>query len=166
MNFPDVYGSGYIVKCTDLRLQYLLYTSSKDTKFRTWIGQWGGPEGTITWTCLATAEPPQEYDLPLAEGFTVAEQYHANTYSKDQCGRVHVMGWVHGAHGTNVTIATLPEGYRPVAEVYAPCYFSGEHEASPVIGRISINTEGAIFGHSDNLANMAYALFNLSFPAV
>lgn len=37
---------------------------------------------------LATATPPQEYDLPLAEGATSVGAGYKNTYSKDQFGIV------------------------------------------------------------------------------
>lgn len=155
MNFPDVYGSGYIVKCTDLRLQYLLYTSSKDTKVRIWIGQWGGPEGTIRWTCLAAAEPPQEYELPLDSGFI---NRSASLYSKDQFGRVFIRISVQtisdsaAIQGT-MTIANLPEGYRPKTGVVAPAFADGSGGGANVLVRPSgeilvYSSENSSFVHS------------------
>ncbi len=67
-----------------------------------WHG-WIGP--------YATAEPPQEYDLPLAAGVTGTAKYCI-----DQIGYVHIRGWVGGVDAIAAStplIATLPAGYRP-----------------------------------------------------
>lgn len=66
------------------------------------------------WAKLATATPPQEFDLPLAEGVTPVTSFK-NSYSKDQFGIVRVWFSVHfesiPASGTHVF--HLPEGFRP-----------------------------------------------------
>lgn len=63
---------------------------------------------------VAFATPPQEFDLPLAEGVTPVTGFK-NTYSKDQFGVVRVWFSTHfesiptsGAH-----VFYLPEGFRP-----------------------------------------------------
>lgn len=67
----------------------------------------------FSWIKLAPATPPQEFDLPLAEGYT------ANggcKYSKDQFGIVRVVGNINKSSGTfasNTPFATLPAGFRP-----------------------------------------------------
>ena len=64
------------------------------------------------WTKTALATPPQEFDLPLADGWSGWAKY-----SKDQFGRVLVYGLV--AKSTALisgdVIGTLPEGFRPSA---------------------------------------------------
>ena len=62
----------------------------------------------------ADATPPQEYDLPLAEGLT-GDCY----YSKTQEGLVLVrISIVVGAEvGAQAVIGTLPAGYRPANDV-------------------------------------------------
>ena len=64
------------------------------------------------WIPLATATPPQEFNLPLADGWSGWAKY-----SKDQFGRVLVYGLV--AKSTALisgdVIGTLPEGFRPSA---------------------------------------------------
>lgn len=59
------------------------------------------------WVEIATATPPQEYDLTLAEGLSGTAKY-----SKDQFGYVHVRGRVVGV-SVGKTISFLPEGFRP-----------------------------------------------------
>ncbi|MEG0541745.1 MAG: hypothetical protein RR528_05410, partial [Angelakisella sp.] len=63
-------------------------------------------------TVLATATPPQEFDLPLAAGFVTSDVI--STYSKDQFGFVHVSFKVVKSTGIAAgatTIATLPVGF-------------------------------------------------------
>ncbi len=68
------------------------------------IGVWQG------WERITTDVPPQEFDLPLAEGWNGWVKY-----SKDQFGRVLVYGLV--AKSTALlsgdVIGTFPEGFRP-----------------------------------------------------
>ena len=78
------------------------------------------------WIKLATATPPQEFDLPLAEGVTSIGAGYKNTYSKDQFGIVRVWFSVHfesiQASGTHVF--NLPEGFRPDSTCYAAAVLS------------------------------------------
>ena len=80
------------------------------------------PEWGAGWQKLATATPPQEYDLPLAEGVTKHESYDACGYTRDQFGQVIINLWVKttGPLADGSTIATLPAGYRPSNNVVTP----------------------------------------------
>lgn len=75
----------------------------------------GYPNWGNGWRQLATATPPQEFDLPLAEGVTTVGAGYKNVYSKDQFGIVRVWFSVHfdsiPTSGTHVF--NLPEGFRP-----------------------------------------------------
>ena len=100
----------------------------------------------------ADATPPQEYDLPLAEGITA--QVNA-TYCKTQEGIVFVAGWVQGA-ALSMTVATLPAGYRPqrVRQFAVPqSTVAGENDTA----RIEISSSGAIMliatSNEERLAN-------------
>ena len=66
------------------------------------------------WRLLATATPPQEFDLPLAEGVTPVTSFK-NSYSKDQFGIVRVWFSVRfeSIPEVNAPVFTLPEGFRP-----------------------------------------------------
>ena len=80
----------------------IAYTNASSSAGSIWTG----------WRPLATATPPQEFDLPLADGWSGWAKY-----SKDQFGRVLVYGLV--AKSTALisgdVIGTLPEGFRPSA---------------------------------------------------
>lgn len=61
---------------------------------------------------IATATPPQEYDLPLADGWTA---HRRSVYFKTQENIVIVCFQVKNetAQSGEVTLATLPAGFRP-----------------------------------------------------
>lgn len=75
---------------------------------------------------IATATPPQEYDLPLAEGATSVGAGYKNAYSKDQFGVVRV--WFSIRFETlpdvNETVFSLPEGFRPTTMCCGSAYLS------------------------------------------
>ena len=91
--------------------QIVSFLDNTGVKYRLAIGedQWGA------WKQISTATPPQEFDLPLAEGVTTVGAGYKNIYSKDQFGIVRVWFSVHfesiPASGTHVF--NLPEGFRP-----------------------------------------------------
>ncbi len=77
-------------------------------------GNWSNDLGFTGWESSATATPPQEFDLPLADGFDSAG--NASIYWKDQFGIVRVYVAVLKNSGTitnNEILGTLPEGFRP-----------------------------------------------------
>ena len=69
------------------------------------------------WVPIATATPPQEYDLPLAEGKVVNGSC---TYRKGQDGRLTLFVAVKRADGADLSgvegAFTLPVGYRPLRQ--------------------------------------------------
>lgn len=70
------------------------------------------------WFPLANATPPQEFDLPLAEGVSAV----SSAYWKDQFGVVtgHFNVLVSSSQtGSSPVIATLPEGFRPSRQANA-----------------------------------------------
>lgn len=98
------------------------------------------------WFPLANATPPQEFDLPLAEGLEPIEPCR---YSKDQFGRVLVnidctptTGSVSIGENQSLSIGTLPEGFRPAHYTSNACeVIVGQ---SRYIGTFDINEYGAI----------------------
>ena len=97
------------------------------------------------WRKLATATPPQEFDLPLAEGYT---QNNGCKYSKDQFNVVRVTFNLSKSAGTiagGEVVATLPAGFRP--KRYWACVAIGNNIPSdaatrhPVVVQVATNGE-------------------------
>lgn len=76
---------------------------------------------TIRWRRVATCNPPEVHELPLASGFPA--QSYANTYYKTQEGIVHLNFCIFRGESTafveRETICTMPEGYRPSTVIAA-----------------------------------------------
>lgn len=121
------------------------------------VGTWLG------WKMLATATPPQQFDLPLAEGLI---QSSASWYSKDQFNQVHVHGAISagsGSLGWDTLVATLPEGYRPSEKVEAAATFaSGGTSGS---GAVAVSADGTIKVFPDISATQKVVYFDLFFLA-
>ena len=88
---------------------------------------------------IATTTPPQEYDLPLAEGITALQPC---TYYKNQFGEVIVGGTVAGTISQDTIIGTLPVGYRPIEVIERPATIGTGSTRYP--GTIFINPYGVI----------------------
>lgn len=92
------------------RFGTLLLTTPRSSG-RTWVGQIWEHEFR-NWIRLATATPPEEHDLPLAEGVTRGKRC---VYSKAQDGLVVVRfsAKFPAAPSRQQIIGTLPVDYRP-----------------------------------------------------
>ena len=95
------------------------------------------PEWGAGWQKLATATPPEGYNLPLSDGISVQDGLSA-VYNKNQFGEVVVHGDLVGQMQNGSVIATLPAGFRPIytLEMPATCDFTA--------GRIQVNSAGEI----------------------
>ena len=115
------------------------YTGS--VYYRTFDG-----ESWHDWLSNATATPPEEIPLPLAEGITALQPC---TCYKNQFSEVTLGGCASGSVSDGATIATLPEGFRPGHPVERPASFtsSGNRYAGSVFitadGIVSIHTPAA-----------------------
>ena len=107
------------------------------------------------WEMAATATRPQEYELPLVDGFSIPEVGIKNRYYKDQFGRVMVDFAVSGAFNANehVHIATLPTGFIPSFVAHATAYnYTGE----PPVVAVWVDGSGKIFCHaSETISGVA-----------
>ena len=88
-------------------------------------------DGTTIHAALANkAEkaPPQEYDLPLAEGFFHYDKSTASSYAKADDGLVVVHLYCKRQDGASfggaVQLATIPAGYRPSHNVHTAAMLS------------------------------------------
>lgn len=104
-----------------------------------WVRTIKAPGTWTEWSRLATATKPQEFDLPLAEGVTALQPC---TYWKNQFGDVTIGGCAANGISDNITIATLPTGFRPAKAVERPATLSGGGER--YAGSVLIGTDGAI----------------------
>ena len=82
-----------------------------------------GPGHWSEWKTLATATPPQEFDLPLAEGWTGLAKYYK---TQENICFIELDILKNATIQNGEVLATLPEGFRPSylrmqpAIVYSP----------------------------------------------
>lgn len=100
------------------------------------VGEWN------KWIPFSLATPPQEYELPLAADIT---NYATSVYHKNQFNEVSVRVSVSATNAiqNGATIATLPEGFRPMKAIDtdATGYVSG---SSWFACRLVIQPSGAV----------------------
>ena len=95
---------------------------------------------------IATATPPQEFDLPLAEGF--ADNGGA-CYCKTQEGIVYVNAVLKSdttreATSVGCVVGTLPAGFRPSNPVYTATLFDTGDMGGRILGKLAVRTNGQI----------------------
>ena len=113
-----------------------------------WLRTIKAPGVWTPWRKISIATPPQEYSLPLTEGFTPITPC---TYRKNQFSEVFVGGSTDGTITDGTVIATLPEGFRPKQTVERPATFavSGAQAA----GSVTIMPDGNISAHGQSAAS-------------
>ena len=110
------------------------------------------------WVSYSTTTPPQEFNLPLAEGVSGLAKY-----SKDQFGRVQLRGWITGATANSV-VATLPSGFRLASEAHFIQAISSSTQNG--IARVVVRTDGTIYVELPQDGTLASGLsLQLSFAA-
>ena len=104
---------------------------------------------------LATATPPQEYDLPLAEGMSAVNPC---TYRKNQFSEVSVGGSASGTIEVGTAIATLPSGFRPQKTVERPAVYASANGAWTG-GTVAITTDGIVRAYGQiSATSVAFAV--------
>lgn len=121
------YGNGCKQTITDN------YQGITDTRVMSDVG----PGHWSEWKTLATATPPQEFSLPLADGIGGSARY-----IKTQESIVYIFGWITGAQ-LESEIAILPEGFRPKYNVVATTSASSNDTTNNSV-RIRFSTDGRI----------------------
>ena len=104
------------------------------------------------WKPFALATPPQEYDLPLADGVSDGGG-NVSRYWKNQFGEVGICVYVNATSlsGGVKTIATLPTGFRPTKDVVYPC---GTMTGSTrQVGSLNIAPDGTMQYYGDTSAS-------------
>ena len=110
------------------------------------------------WVKIALATPPQEFDLPLAEGVTALQPC---TYWKNQFSEVTLGGCTSGSVSDGATIATLPEGFRPDHPIERPATFTAS--GNRYAGSVFIDANGIVSIHTP--AEATNVVFAASFLA-
>lgn len=93
---------------------------------------------------IALAEPPQEFDLPLASGIVAN---YKSSYYKNQLGEVTVIVALHHATAIPAVVATLPAGYRPTTDRGFPAVIRGNGGLSA--WTVRVGNDGQIFIRDD-----------------
>lgn len=93
---------------------------------------------SIRWRRVATCNPPEVHELPLADGYT----NRGCKYFRTQEGIVSFAGEIYSPSGfiTDAYFATLPEGFRPDHAIIVPALLYPSR--SPV--SLIIETNGAV----------------------
>ena len=132
---------------------------------RTWINATSSNQW-IGWKLQALATPPQEFNLPLADGFTNGG--NASTYWKDQFGVVHVEFCVQKSGSTYETadvFATLPAGFRPKRRVHVGGIGDGITAGTGIIAmEVYIEPNGSMYLYHAN-SNIQWVVGEMSFLA-
>ena len=107
-NAPEDVSWGTCLSVTYGVTRQLLLMDLAGLHYQVWDGLTWGP-----WVQIATATPPQEYDLPLAAGWSTEGRCR---YYKNQFNVVTIELDVNSESytgGKYSLVATLPEGFRP-----------------------------------------------------
>ena len=103
------------------------------------------------WVKIANATPPQEYDLPLAEGWNPYQSSAGNqwacTYSKDQFGIVRLCARLttqNAIAATGTLIATIPAGFRPLKAFSVVCRVQLPGSGSQILTIADVDMYGQI----------------------
>lgn len=134
MGYLEVSASGRRMTITDSSNQFLTWTNITSSS------QWTG------WKPLATATPPQEFNLPLAEGWLPIDARYGAVYWKTQESIVNISLSLKSDHTVTdgEIIATLPSGFRPKKSLKIPITVVNQNELL-VHGYVDINrSDGTI----------------------
>lgn len=153
-DIPDKYFVGTLEIGQEADCKITLTNNSLETFINKSLIKSGEAEPSwIGWREIATATPPQEYDLPLAEGITALQPC---TYYKNQFSEVTLGGCTSGSVSDGATIATLPEGFRPDHPVERPATFTAN--GNRYAGSVFIAANGIVSIHTPAEAtNVAFA---------
>ena len=158
---PDVCtGICRVVRLSAERVSFEFSVKSESSyRPQKWIGFYASSVGWSGWVKQSTAEPPQEYDLPLAEGITTTQRC---VYHKNQFSEVSVRGIASGNIVNGVLIATLPVGFRPAYTLEYPATFAADGDRPA--GTISVGTDGTI--RAQVVSSSFAVIFSASFIAL
>lgn len=136
-----------------------------DSGARAWLNAYDGTKW-IGWSKIATATPPQMYNLPLASQIPSGQSY-TNIYYKTQDNIVHVSFCIsrNDKFQKGEVFATLPVGYRP-GHTIARCVAADgiDFGNGIVVAEIQIYSNGNIMMYHCN-SDVKWLLGEFSFIA-
>ena len=139
----------------------ITYTNASSSAGSVWTG----------WQPLATATPPQEFDLPLAEGLQPVPAYGSNKYRKNQFNEVGITISVtktdiatNDIENTSL-LATLPAGFRPATLVSGAAFVDRGEESVVYPAFIAIHPDGSVRINQSNAVSCSMVVASISFVA-
>lgn len=125
-----------------------------------YVGTWNPDrdQNWSGWMPQATATPPQEYNLPLAEGFStwgIGCKYYK---TQENIVVIHIN--VETDHvqtaGEEIVIGSLPVGFRPGGHVLSAAYCNHYNDLTAKPGYIFCDYTGNVIVRADSAWNMAH----------
>lgn len=123
------------------------------------------------WARIATATPPQVFDLPLAEEMQPLPDYGSNKYWKNQFNEVGITISVTKTDiATNdiensSLLATLPAGFRPATIVSGAAFADRGAESVVYPACIVIYPDGSVTMNQSNGVSCSMVIASMSFLA-
>ena len=116
-NTADCIQNGTLqLRCIDGAYQLMEYIGEIVTK----------TEGiTIRWRRVATCNPPEIHELPLAEGWEKFDATCRYYKTQESVVVVSIAARTTQSFQVSASLATLPEGFRPAADLEVPAIFKG-----------------------------------------
>lgn len=105
------------------------------------------------WKPLATATKPQEFDLPLASGFTALSGGTKYCKTQENIVIVNIRCKANSSltpSGDTITIGNLPSGFRPSGFVSAGAVFDTDDLGGKYAGGITVNQNGQVNANQQN----------------
>ena len=148
---------------------WLAFNGNKKFKFAR-VSDNNIPE-SADWVDVAIATPPQEFDLPLADGLQPVPAFGSNKYRKNQFNEVGITISVTKTDvGTNdientSLLATLPAGFRPATIVSGAAFVDRGEESVVYPAFIAIHPDGSVKINQSNDVSCSIVIASMSFLA-
>lgn len=114
----------------------LLFTSGEMYRTDTAGGQWAAP-----WRKVADCVAPETHQLPLADGWTKFDATCRYYKTQESIVIVSIAARTTQSFRVSAALATLPEGFRPAADLEVPAIFKGSRR----LVTIKATSDGNLF---------------------
>ena len=114
----------------------LIFTDDVMHRACTGSGKWGGP-----WRKVADCIAPETHQLPLADGWTKFDATCRYYKTQESIVIVSIAARTTQSFRVSAALATLPEGFRPAADLEVPAIFKGSRR----LVTIKATSDGNLF---------------------